>query len=164
MIDIAEYEELARETGAYKDIELEILKEALSAWRQKPGDPYTLLELRDGKVLAGFAVLYRETGTEHSFDILAICVEPSYIGKSVADRLVALVEEEIQGSESSAILRFETSASKEAAIGSGTMSRHGFALMGHIPDFYAPGDDYFMYARHLNRRATDRDSGAKEGE
>ena len=59
MIDNREYESLARETGALRDIELEILKETISTWRERPGDPYTLIEVRDGKILAGFAVMGR---------------------------------------------------------------------------------------------------------
>lgn len=151
MIDLSEYEGLARETGAFKDIELDILKESFAAWQQRPGDPYTVFELRDGKILAGFVVLCREMGTEYTFDIRAICVDPSYIGKGVTSNLVAMAEAEILKSESSAILRFETSRSKEAAIGAGVLSQRGFALIGHIPEFYAPGDDYYMYAKHLHR-------------
>ena len=77
MIDLRECEVLARETGAFKDIELEILKEAISAWQARPGDPYTIMELRDGKVLAGFALACRETRTDYSFNLRAICVDPS---------------------------------------------------------------------------------------
>jgi GNAT superfamily N-acetyltransferase len=163
MIDLSEYEGLARETGAFKDIELEILKETLLAWQKRPGEPYSSLELRDGRVLAGFAVLCREGSTDHTFDLQALCVEPSYVDKGVTASLLGMVEDEILRSESSAILRFETSKRKEAAIGSGILSERGFALIGHIPDFYASGDDYFMYAKHLRRGAADEDAKAEEG-
>ncbi len=162
MIDLSEYEALAREMGAFKDIELDILKESFAAWLERPGDPYTVLELRDGKVLAAFAVVCRETGTEYTYDIRAICVDPSYIGKGVTVSLIGMIEEEILKSESSAILRYETSKAKESAIGAGLLSERGFALIGHIPGFYAPGDDYFMYAKHLHR-ASAHEGDAKEG-
>jgi hypothetical protein len=163
MIDLSEYEGLARETGAFKDIELDILKESLSEWQKRPGDPYTAFEVRDGRILAGFAVLCREASTEYTFDLRAICVDPSYIGKGVTAGLLGLVEEEILKSEKSAILRFETSRRKEASIGPDVLSGRGFALIGHIPDFYAPGDDYFMYAKHLRRAARDAGGAAEEG-
>lgn len=165
MIDYQEYEALARETGAYKDIELDILKEALSAWVKKPGSPYTILDLRDGKMLAGFLVLRREDTTEYTFNAQAFCIDPSYLGKGVADKLLAMLEEEILKLAPSAIVRFETSTEKEAAFGSGTLSAKGYSLIGHIPDFYAPANDYFMYAKHLHlRRIKDDEGAAKQTE
>ncbi len=149
MIDLREYEDLARETGAFKDIELEILKEAFQAWKEHPGDPYTLLELRDGRTLAGFAVLARAQGTDFTFDVRAMCIDRAYIGKGVAARLVEMLEEESLKIEGSAILRFETSTRKEAAVGQAVFSNAGYALIGHIADFYEQGDDYYMYAKHL---------------
>ena len=160
MIDTGEYEGLARETGAFKDIELNILKETFSVWRKTPGDPYTLLELRDGKVLAGFTVTCRKASTDHSFDVLAICVDPSYIGKGVTTRILDMLEEELLKTQASAILRIEISTMKETAIGNGVLAGSGYSLIGHIPDFYEAGDDYFMYAKHLRRAATEEE---KEG-
>jgi GNAT superfamily N-acetyltransferase len=151
MIDLREYEDLARETGVYKDIELEILKETITDWQKRPGDPYTILELRDGKLLAGFAVMCRESGTDYTFCVRAFCVDPSYLRKGVASNIIDMLEEEILRLESSAILRFETSSSKEAAIGKGVLAERAYALIGHIPDFYVLRDDYFMYAKHLHR-------------
>jgi GNAT superfamily N-acetyltransferase len=164
MTDPREFEGLARETGAFKDIELEILKESISAWLERPGDPYSILELRDGKTLGGFAVVCKEAGTEYSYDLRAFCVDPRYIGKGVGERILALVAEELLRKEASAILRIETSSRKEAAIGKGLLAASGFALIGHIPDFYEAGDDFFMYAKHLRRTAAGgpEDSG-KEG-
>ena len=163
MIDLSEYEGLAQETGAFKDIELDILKESLAAWQKRPGDPYAVIELRDGKQLAGFAVICREAGTEYTYDLRAMCIERSYVGKGVSASLLAMIEEDVLRTERSAILRFETSMRKEAAMDSGALAGRGFSLIGHIPDFYAPGDDYFMYAKHLHRGAGNEDAGDKEG-
>jgi GNAT superfamily N-acetyltransferase len=164
MIDLREYEGLARETGAYEDIELDILKEAFSAWGKNPGDPYTILELRDGKILAGFAVMRRGETTDYSFDAQAFCVDPSYLGKGVAERLLSMLEEETLRLAPSAILRFETSSKKAGAFGAGTLPGAGYSLIGHIPDFYSPGNDYFMYAKHLHLRRVKSDEGAQSGE
>ena len=164
MIDPREYEGLARDTGAFKDIELEILKEMIAAGKERPGDPYTILELRDGKVLAGFAAMCKEASTDYTYDLRALCVDRSYIGKGVTAGILDLAEGELLKDASSAILRIETSSRKEAAVGEGLISERGYALIGHIPDFYEPGDDYFMYAKHLRRAAVaaKADSG-KEG-
>jgi hypothetical protein len=162
MTDPREYEGLARETRAFKDIELEILKESLRAWSDRPGDPFSLVELRDGKLLAGFALMCKESSTEYTFDAKAICVGPSYLGSEVTDIVVGMLESELLKTESSAILRVETSTKKEAAIGKGVLASRGYALIGHIPDFYEAGDDYYMYAKHLRRAAEERRQGKEE--
>lgn len=149
MIDLREYEGLARDTGVFKDIELEILKEAFTAWRLEPQDPYTILEIRDGKILAGFVVACRQARTEFSFDLRALCVDPGYVGKGVTSSLLGMLEEELRNKEASAILRVETSTRKEASFGRGVLTERGYALIGHIPDFYEAGDDFYMYAKHL---------------
>lgn len=161
MMDTSEYEGLARETGAFKDIELEILKEAFEAWQKKPGDPYTILEVRDGKILAGFAIVCKQSTAEFTFDLRAMCVDPSYVGKSVTASILGMLEEELLRQAPSAILRIETSTHKEAAFGKGILAEQGYALIGHIPDFYETGEDYFMYAKHLHR-AVDRKQGKEQ--
>jgi hypothetical protein len=149
MIDLREYSDLARESGAYTDIELDILNEALSVWNRTPGKPNILVELRDGKVLAGFAVMRREEVTEYTFNTQAICVGPSYLGTGAMASLLAKLEEAIRQQADSAILRVETSTQKAAAFGIDALKEAGYSLIGHIPDFYARGNDYFMYAKHL---------------
>jgi len=161
MIDTSEYEGLARETGAYKDIELEILKESFAEWQKKPGDPYTVLEIRDGRILAGFAVMCKQSSSEYTYEVRALCVDPQYVGKSVTASILTMLEEELLKLQASAILRIETSSTKEEAIGKGILAERGYALIGHIPDFYEAGEDYFMYAKHL-RRVVDKSQGKEK--
>jgi hypothetical protein len=150
MIDLREYEDLARESGAYTDIELDILSEALGAWSKSPGDPDVLVELRDGKTLAGFALMRREGAAENTFNAQAICVGPPYLGPGATRSLLAELEDEIRKKSDSAILRIETSTMKTSAFGAAALEGAGYSLIGHIPDFYARGNDYFMYAKHLH--------------
>jgi GNAT superfamily N-acetyltransferase len=158
MVEIHEYEQLAKDTGAFKDIELEMLKETLQAWKSRPGDPFTLLDLRDGRILAGFAILARAPDTDFTFDVRAICIERAYIGTGVGKRLIEMVEEEAMRDTSSAIVRFETSRRKEDAIGRGVYTESGYLAIGHIADFYEAGDDYFIYAKHLHRSEKPKDT------
>jgi ribosomal protein S18 acetylase RimI-like enzyme len=148
---IEEYEALARETGAYKEIEVEILKEAIESWARKPKDPYDVLAIRDGKVLAAFLVMCRESGSEYSYSVQTVCVDPSYRDTGVVAKLLAMAEEEVLEQGESAIIRFELSSEKESALGHGSLVAHGYSLIGHIKNFYAPGSDYFMFAKHINR-------------
>ena len=163
MVDLREYESLARETGGYKDIELDILRETLQAWQRKPGQPYTLLDLRDGKILAGFAIMSRAPGTEYTYEIVDFCIERAYIGKGVSERLIEMLEEEVRRLHGSALLRIETSRRKEDALGRGTFAAAGFSLIGHIADFYGPEDDFFMFAKHATPPAPPK-APANEGQ
>ncbi|MGO8694642.1 MAG: GNAT family N-acetyltransferase [Rectinemataceae bacterium] len=149
MNDIRDYERLARETGAYRDIEFEILDEYLHAWAEKPDGPNALVELRDGKTLAGFALLCRVVSTDFTFDVCAFCIDSSYAETGAGKELLAMIEKDALGHANSAIVRFEMSKRKEKAVGKGLLTQAGYALIGHIPDFYGPGDDYFMYAKHV---------------
>jgi GNAT superfamily N-acetyltransferase len=151
MTEIGEYQDLALGIGIFKDIELDILKETLVAWRERPGDPHTLLEIRDGKILAGFAILCRASNTDFTFDVRAFCIDRGYLGKGVAERLLSMVEEEVLRLEGTGILRLETSSRKVTAIGRGALDAAGYALIGHITGFYGESDDFFMYAKHLKR-------------
>jgi GNAT superfamily N-acetyltransferase len=162
MIETREYEQLARDTGAFKDIELEMLKETLQAWKTRPGDPFTLLDLRDGRILAGFAILARAPDTDFTFDVRAICIERAYIGTGVGKRLIEMVEEEAMRGTTSAIVRFETSRRKEDAIGRGVFTDSSYLAIGHIADFYEAGDDYYIYAKHLHR--SEKQQEAKQPE
>ncbi len=151
MVDTGEYESLARESGAYRDIEFEMLKEMLAAWKTRPGNPYTALELRDGKLLAGFALFARAPNTDFTYDIHALCVDPAYRSTAAGLRLIEMIEEEALRADTFAIIRCEISARKAAAVGEGLFDEAGYSLIGHIPNFYERGDDYFMYARHITR-------------
>jgi len=155
MTDIAEYEELVRESGAFRDIELSILKESLISWEDSPGDPFILLELRDGKILAGFVLAAAMQNTEHSFTIDCIGIDGVYREMGVLERLIAMTEKELLASSPEAILRIELSQAKKNAIGAECLPSLGYTLIGHIPDFYGKGDDFFIYAKHIERPITE---------
>lgn len=150
MSTFGEYEQLAFESGAYRDIELDILEEMLASWKAHPGDPYTVVELRDGRSLAGFAAFSRVKNTDFTFDVRAICVGGQYRGSGLVRELVADIEATVLRIEKVAILRFEISRRKEDAVGPGFLEEAGYALIGHIEAFYEAEDDYYIYAKQLN--------------
>ncbi len=164
MINIREYELLTLETGSYRDIELEILKETLSAWKDSPGAPYELIELRDGAVLAGFCLFYRSPNTDYTFDIHTFVVGRDYRNKAVGPRLLELLEERLLERTGYAVIRIETSRLKETAIGDGFFPAAGFQTMGHIPGFYEADNDYYIYVRAVSAGKPRRDDGDGPGD
>ncbi|GAB1456201.1 MAG: GNAT family N-acetyltransferase [Spirochaetia bacterium] len=150
MINIREYELLSLETGAYRDIELDILREALATWKENPGAPFELIELRDGALLAGFCLYYRSPNTDFTYDVRAFVVGRDYRNKAVGPRLIELLEERLLEKGSYSVIRIETSQVKEEAVGDNFFLSTGFQTIGHIPDFYAPENDYYIYVKSVS--------------
>ena len=160
MMETREYEQLALESGVYKDIELDILMDTLASWRKQPGDPYSLVEIRDGQQPAGFCLFQRATNTDYTFDIHTFLIGRNYRGKKAAEKLLELLVEDILSKSPSAMLRIETSSLKESAIEPGFFASQGFETIGHIPDFYGSGNDYFIFALHVLREQEDKGTEA----
>lgn len=150
MINIREYELVSLETGAYRDIELDILKETLATWKENPGSPFELIELRDGTILAGFCLYYHAPNTEYTFDVHTFVVGRDYRNKAVGPRLVELLEERLLESRKYAVIRMETSKVKENAIGDEFFQSIGFQTIGHIPGFYDAENDYYIYVKAVS--------------
>ena len=151
MMDTRDYEQLALESGVYKDIELDILIDTLDSWKSRPGSPYSLVEVRDSRDPAGFCLFLRAANTESTFDIHTFLVGRNYRGKGAADKLLELLIEEALSAAPSVMLRIETSSLKESAVESGFYLSRGFETLGHIPNFYGTGNDYWIYARLVTR-------------
>jgi len=138
MMETRDYEQLALESGVYKDIELDILIDTLDSWKARPGSPYSLVEVRDSREPAGFCLFQRAANTESTFDIHTFLVGRDYRGKGAAEKLLDLLAEEIL-------------ATKENAVEPRFFTARGFETIGHIPDFYGPGNDYCIYAKQVAR-------------
>lgn len=151
MMETRDYEQLALESGVYKDIELDILIDTLDSWKARPGSPYSLVEVRDSREPAGFCLFQRAANTESTFDVHTFLVGRDYRGKGAAEKLLDLLAEEILASVRSAMIRIETSSLKENAVETRFFTARGFETIGHIPDFYGPGNDYWIYAKQVAR-------------
>lgn len=150
MININEYIQLSQETGAFRDIELDILEEALQVWKANPGAQFELIELRDGAVLAGFCLYNKAGHTDFSFDIHNLIVGRDYKNKFVGLKLVELLEENLRKHNNFSIIRIETSCAKESVLGSNFYLDMDFMLLGHIPSFYDKNNDYFIYIKSVS--------------
>lgn len=146
-MNINEYMQISRETGAYMDIELDILEETLRIWKEKPGVNFELIELRDGSILAGFCLYNKIPHTDFSFDIISFIVGRDYKNKAVGTRLLELLEENLNKNLHYTIIRVETSYIKEHALGDNFFLDSGFQMLGHIPSFYDKDNDYFIYIK-----------------
>ncbi len=146
-MNINEYMQISRESGAYRDIELDILEETLRIWKENPGVNFEIIELRDGSILAGFCLYNKIPHTDFSFDIISFIVGRDYKNKPVGIRLLELLEENLVQNRHYSIIRVETSCIKEQALGDNFFLDSGFQMLGHIPSFYDRDNDYFIYIK-----------------
>ncbi len=163
MTDLRYYILLASESGAFKDIELDIMKEALEEWERRSDGKMTLVELASSGRISGFAYFGPHNGTEFTYEIKWIVVDRLSRRQGIGGQLLERVEEEVRRMKPNAILTVETTTIKEGAINPGFYLEHGFSLIGRIPNFYGKGDDFLMYAKHLHDQEDFEDDEADLG-
>ena len=152
-IDMQEFERVASNTGVFKGVEIDLLHETLLSWKSSPADPYTVLELRDGKTLAAYAIIGRVTGRESTFDIRYIVVDRDYRSTSGGKSLFALIDENLLKKNSYAVIRLETSGKKLASLGTSSIEEAGYKSIGHILGYYGEDDDYYYLVKTVYRNS-----------
>jgi len=150
-IDTLEYESLASDTGVYGGVDMDILRETISAWKASPGDPYTMLELRDGKTLAAFAIVSRTNGREATFDIRYLALDRDYRSSEAGARILDMIEEDLLKKYSYAVIRLETSGKKITNLGLSRYESAGYKIIGHLSGYYGDDNDYYYLVKTIYR-------------
>jgi ribosomal protein S18 acetylase RimI-like enzyme len=142
---------LAEATGSFHGEEIEILKEVLESYRTKPDKDYSLIESRKEGRLAGFAIFGRTPMTRFAWDVYWIAVDPSFQRRGIGRELLDAVEKAVLADGDRAVLRVETSGTESYAGVRRFYDAAGYERAGTIRDFYAPGDDFCLYAKEVRR-------------
>lgn len=150
-IDLREYERAAAGSTVFRGVELELLMETLAAWKERPGEPYILLDLRDGRTLAAFAIMCRASNRDNTYEIRYLCVDRDYRATHGGARIFEMIDEEALRRDHYALLHYETSRKKLDGLGMVKPEDSGYRMIGHIPDFYTEGNDYYLYAKMVYR-------------
>ena len=150
-IKVEEFERVAARTGVFQGVELDLLHETLASWKSSPGNPYILLEVRDGKTLAAFAIISKTSGRESTYDIRYLVVNRDYQQSQGGSYLLSLIDEELLKRSSYAVIRIESAGNKLQTLGATTLEDAGYKLIGHIPNFFGEGNDYYYYVRAIYR-------------
>jgi len=151
-LDLKEYEAVAGTSGVFKGVEIDLMTEILSDWQKNPGKPYTLLELRDGKTLVAFAIIYQETGKNFTFDIRFIALDRDYRSGSAIHHIFQLIDEELLKKMPFAVIHYEISTVKRDSLGAQALEAAGYCQIGHISSFYGERDDYYFYIKAIFRK------------
>ena len=143
----ARLEALTRATGVFRESEVatavELLDESLAG-----DDDYRFIGAYDGDGLVGYACWGPRPGTEGTYDLYWIVVDPARHGRGVGSRLLAEVER-LLTADGCRLVVVETSGRKDYAATRRFYEARGYTRAAVVPAYYAPGDDLVIYLKDL---------------
>jgi ribosomal protein S18 acetylase RimI-like enzyme len=143
----ARLEQLTAATGLFRPAEVAIAAELLDD-SLAGDDDYRLLGAYSADELVGYACWGPTPGTEGTYDLYWIVVDPARQGQGVGTELLTAVEQRL-AREHGRLLVVETSSRADYAATRAFYERRGYARAATIPDYYAPGDDLVIYLKDL---------------
>ena len=148
--DLAALRRLVREAGVFSATEVELAvslaESALAEGAEASGHHFVLA--CQGERLLGYSCYGPIDGAQGSFDLYWIVVDPAGQGRGLGRRLLALTEERVRAAGGRR-LYVETSGRADYAPTRAFYERAGYRAEARLADFYAPGDDKWIYARAL---------------
>src|SRR5213079_665098 len=143
----APLERLTRATGLFRPEEValavELLDESLAG-----DDDYRFLGAYADDDLVAYACWGPTPGTQGTYDLYWIVVDPTWQGKGVGTQLLDAVERALLAAGGRLIV-VETSSRADYAPTRTFYERRGYAQAARLPGYYAPGDDLVIYLKDL---------------
>ncbi len=103
--------------------------------------------------LAGFACYGPTPGTDRTYDLYWIAVDPAVQGSGSGTILLNEVERRLKGLNAR-MLVVETSSRSDYGNTRGFYLQRGYVEAARARDFYAPADDRITYTKRLQSRAS----------
>jgi ribosomal protein S18 acetylase RimI-like enzyme len=151
-------ERIVRRTGKFNEEEIGVALELLdAALEQGASSGYEFVfaqpQLAGGKRLPerpilGYACFGKIPGTERSFDLYWVVVDPAVQGLGIGKRLLLSVEQQVLARRGSQ-LYIETSARPDYRGTRKFYAASGYSVVAELSDFYAPGDHKVIYHKKL---------------
>src|SRR5436190_1276461 len=140
-------EALLRATGMFRPSEVEtavqVLDESLAG-----EDDYRWLGAFDGESLVGCICWGPTPGTEGTYDLYWLVVDPARQGQGLGTELLTAVERRLRA----ALGRLLVTVTSSRGVFEPTRSfyeHRGYTRAATIPGYYAPGDDLVIYSKDL---------------
>jgi GNAT superfamily N-acetyltransferase len=143
----APLERLTRATGLFRPEEVALAVEVLDE-SLRGDDDYRFLGAYAHDDLVGYACWGPTPGTQGTYDLYWIVVEPTWQGKGVGTQLLAAVEQALTA-DGGRLLVVETSSRAEYAPTRTFYERRGYTAAARLPGYYAPADDLVIYLKDL---------------
>lgn len=135
-------------TGVFRDSEIEVALELFDSATEGTDD-YELVGgySAEGR-LDGFACYGPTPGTDQTWDLYWIVVDPQLHGAGLGSSLLRGVEQKLN-ERKARLLAVETSSRSDYAASREFYLRRGFTEAARVPNFYAPADDRVIYTKQL---------------
>ena len=142
-------EALVRATGMFRPSEVEtavqVLDESLAG-----EDDYRWLGAFEekGDTMTGCVCWGPTPGTEGTYDLYWLVVDPARHGQGIGTQLLTEVEQRLRAARGRLIVT-ETSSQADYAPTRAFYEHRGYTRAATIPGYYAPGDDLVIYSKDL---------------
>src|SRR5690348_1743737 len=138
-------ERLTAATGLFRPeevaIAVELLDEALAG-----DDDYRFLGAYAGDELVGYACWGPTPGTDGTFDLYWIVVDPIRQHQGVGTQLLSAVERQLRTDDARLVV-VETSSRGPYAPTRAFYERRGYVAAARLPGYYGPADDLVIYLK-----------------
>jgi len=156
MIDIAQPADgplilhLMKAVAVFNDEEVRCVQDIWDAYvSQGPTQSgYHIIVYREDKAVIGFACFGPHALTVGTFDLYWLAVDPKTQARGIGHALVAATERAV-AEQHGRKLMIETSNTPAYAPARRLYARCGYTLEATVHDFYAEGDDLFIYSKSL---------------
>jgi ribosomal protein S18 acetylase RimI-like enzyme len=136
-------------TPEFKPSEVVVAEEVIDSYLQASYQSgYHILVAEVEKLVLGYICYGPAPLTEGTWDIYWVAVSREEQSRGVGSALVTFAEDEIKKAGGRLAI-IETSSQPEYEKTRRFHHRHGFKVVGRIPDFYAPGDDKLILQKRL---------------
>jgi ribosomal protein S18 acetylase RimI-like enzyme len=140
---------LIKATGVFSDEEIAIAAELIDIVLDRPDQKdYEIAVYDEGDGPLGYTCIGPTPGTEGTFDLYWIAVDPALHGRGIGRELDLHVERSVRERNGRLIVA-ETSSTPRYDATRMFYQRRGYAELSRITDYYRPGDDLVVYGRYL---------------
>jgi ribosomal protein S18 acetylase RimI-like enzyme len=149
---------LLEKTDAFTDAEiavaLELFAEAYPPDGGAPSDDYEFVAAEDAnRGMVGFACWGPTPGTDRTYDLYWIAVDPGAQGAGCGTLLLSEVERRL-ADRRGRMLVVETSSRPEYEGARGFYARRGYREAARVREFYAPRDDRIILTKRIEQRGS----------
>lgn len=142
--------DIVRATGFFRPVEVEIAFEVFDeAAMNKHGSNYRSYVAEVAGQVVGWICFGATPGTLGTFDVYWIVVDPARQRHHVGSKLLEFAETDIRKQKGRLIV-IETSGSERYLPTRNFYEQNAYHLAADVKDFYAPGDDKWIFAKKLS--------------
>jgi ribosomal protein S18 acetylase RimI-like enzyme len=141
--------DIVKVTDFFRPVEIEIACEVFDeAAMHKPDSNYQSYVAEVGSQVAGWICFGAAPCTLGTFDVYWIAVDPAQQRNRTGSKLLDFAEAKIREQKGRMII-IETSGSEKFLPTRNFYERNGYILAASVEEFYAPGDDKWIFLKRL---------------